>query len=121
MIEGRGLDVCAAGDGFTALQRLQSGVAFDLVLLGLELPGGGGMGLLNRMRADGLQTQVVVLARQASGRTIMACHKVGIAYWLSKPISEVELDLALDFTVGENSPEERTAILARLNALTERD
>ncbi|MBE7465533.1 MAG: response regulator [Planctomycetes bacterium] len=121
MIKGRGLDVCAAGDGFTALQRLHAGRAFDLMLLGLELPGVGGLGLLDRMRADGLQTQVVVLARQASGRTIMACHKFGIAYWLSKPISELELDLALDFTVGENSHEERTAILARLNELTERD
>lgn len=121
MIQGRGLDVSAACDGLSAMKRLQSGAAFDLMLLGLDLPGGGGMGLLNRMRADGHATQVVVLARQASGRTIMACHKFGIAYWLSKPISELELDLALDFTVGENSQEERTAILARLNELTERD
>ncbi len=119
MLECRGLDVSSARDNIDAMNRLHFGVTFDLMLLGLELPGGGGIGLLHRMRAEGYKTQVLVLSRQATGRAIMNCHKFGIAYWLSKPISELELDLALDFTVGDNTQEERAAILVRLNELTE--
>jgi two-component system response regulator TctD len=89
--ERRGIRVVACGDGARALDRWRAS-APDVVLLDLSLPGLDGLQVLERARAAGLKTPVIVLtARGTVGDRILGLN-TGADDYLPKPFDLDELD-----------------------------
>lgn len=90
-LERRGMRVATCGDGARALERWQSSVP-DVVLLDLSLPGLDGLKVLERARAEGLTTPVIVLtARGTIGDRIIGLN-TGADDYLPKPFDLDELE-----------------------------
>lgn len=89
--ERRGLQVVTCGDGARALDRWRAS-APDVVLLDLSLPGVDGLQVLERARAEGLRTPVLILtARGTVGDRILGLN-TGADDYLPKPFDLDELD-----------------------------
>ena len=89
--ERRGVQVVACGDGARALDRWRASVP-DVVLLDLSLPGMDGLSVLEKARADGQRTPVLILtARGAVGDRILGLN-TGADDYLAKPFDLDELE-----------------------------
>lgn len=89
--ERRGITVVACTDGARALDRWRASVP-DVVLLDLSLPGLDGLQVLERARAEGLRTPVLILtARGTVGDRILGLN-TGADDYLPKPFDLDELD-----------------------------
>jgi two-component system response regulator TctD len=89
--ERRGVQVVTCGDGARALDRWRAS-APDVVLLDLSLPGLDGLQVLERARAEGLRTPVLILtARGTVGDRILGLN-TGADDYLPKPFDLDELD-----------------------------
>jgi len=75
----------------------------DLVLLDLRLPGGGGLMLLEEIRATHPQTVVLVMTAYPTVTSAVEVMRIGAINYLSKPFSLEELS-----TVLESAAEHRT-------------
>ncbi|HJV72436.1 response regulator transcription factor [Ideonella sp.] len=90
-LERRGMRVATCSDGARALERWQAAVP-DVVLLDLSLPGLDGLKVLERARAEGLTTPVIVLtARGTIGDRIIGLN-TGADDYLPKPFDLDELE-----------------------------
>jgi two-component system response regulator TctD len=90
-LERRGMRVSTCSDGARALERWQAAVP-DVVLLDLSLPGLDGLKVLERARAEGLTTPVIVLtARGTIGDRIIGLNS-GADDYLPKPFDLDELE-----------------------------
>jgi two-component system response regulator TctD len=90
-LERRGMRVVTCGDGARALERWQAAMP-DVVLLDLSLPGLDGLKVLERGRAEGLTTPVIVLtARGTIGDRIIGLN-TGADDYLPKPFDLDELE-----------------------------
>jgi two-component system response regulator TctD len=90
-LERRGMRVATCGDGARAVERWQASVP-DVVLLDLSLPGLDGLKVLERARAEGLSTPVIVLtARGTIGDRIIGLN-TGADDYLPKPFDLDELE-----------------------------
>lgn len=90
-LERRGMRVSTCSDGARALERWQAAMP-DVVLLDLSLPGLDGLKVLERARAEGLTTPVIVLtARGTIGDRIIGLN-TGADDYLPKPFDLDELE-----------------------------
>jgi DNA-binding NtrC family response regulator len=79
-----GCTIEEASTGEEALEKLgKSG--FDLILLDLKMPGMGGLGMLEKMREKGDDTDVVVLTAHGSIEAAVEAVQSGAANFLLKP------------------------------------
>jgi two-component system response regulator TctD len=89
--ERRGMQVTLCGDGARALDRWRAAVP-DVVLLDLNLPGIDGLTVLERARAEGWTTPVIVLtARGTVGDRVLGLN-TGADDYLPKPFDLDELE-----------------------------
>jgi len=89
--ERRGVQVVTCDDGSRALDRWRASTP-DVVLLDLSLPGLDGLQVLERARAEGLRTPVLILtARGTVGDRILGLN-TGADDYLPKPFDLDELD-----------------------------
>ena len=72
-LEREGYDVRSAVDGEQALAAARDG-GVDLLLLDLMLPGMSGLEVLRTMRAEGIDTPVVILSAKG-GEGLLAVHR----------------------------------------------
>ena len=86
--EGYAVDVAGTAD--EGLARV-SERRFDLVLLDLMLPGGSGVDLCSQMRAQGIQTPVIMLTARAALVDKIIGLKMGADDYLTKPFEMAEL------------------------------
>ena len=89
-LEREGYDVRSAVDGEQALAAARDG-GVDLVLLDLMLPGLSGLEVLRTMRADGIDTPVVILSAKGGEVDRVVGLKVGADDYIPKPFSRPEL------------------------------
>ena len=102
----RGLNVDVAADGPSALAHWQTREP-DAVVLDLSLPGLDGLQVLERARAMGLRTPVLILtARGTVGDRVMGLN-AGADDYLAKPfdLDELEARLREKGLLPEASPE----------------
>ncbi len=87
-LEGAGLEVETAKDGFEALDRL-SKKQYDLFVVDLMMPKMGGFDLITRIKAQaGLkETPVIVLSAKSGVFDIKRVLKLGVSEFIVKPIS----------------------------------
>jgi signal transduction histidine kinase/ActR/RegA family two-component response regulator len=98
LLESWNIDVMAAGDGDEALQTLETGGAFDLVLLDIMMPDMDGYAVTkeirNRPDLEGLP--VVALTARAGDEDRDRSLQAGAADCLVKPVDTGELKTVLD-------------------------
>lgn len=89
-LEREGYEVRGAVDGEQALAAARDG-GIDLMLLDLMLPGMTGLEVLRTMRADGIDTPVVILSAKGGEIDKVVGLKVGADDYIAKPFSRPEL------------------------------
>ena len=89
-LEREGYEVRSAVDGEQALAAARDG-GLDLLLLDLMLPGMSGLEVLRTMRADGVDTPVVILSAKGGEVDRVVGLKVGADDYIPKPFSRPEL------------------------------
>jgi two-component system response regulator HydG len=82
-----GYEVKTAGSMAEALARLQDGRPFDLVFTDLRLPDATGIELLDRIKADAPDTQVVLITAHGSLDVVIDAIKRGAYYYAEKPFT----------------------------------
>jgi DNA-binding NtrC family response regulator len=70
--------------------------SIDILLLDLKLPGGGGLALLEDIRAQHPQTIVVVMTAFATVNSAVESMRIGAGDYLTKPFTLEELSTALE-------------------------
>jgi DNA-binding response OmpR family regulator len=88
--EGASFAVDCAEDGLVGLD-LAGNRCYDLLILDLMLPGLDGLGLLQKIRAAGDGTPVLILTARAESSSIIALLNAGADDYLSKPFDLGEL------------------------------
>lgn len=107
MLQKAGCEVFEAGGGREALETLQT-VAFDLVLMDLQMPGMDGFETCRRARAQGYDRPVLSLSASAMQQEVGGPMMSQFDQCLTKPISYADLVDSVARSVGRN----RTAAAA---------
>ncbi|HUK13490.1 MAG TPA: response regulator, partial [Thermoanaerobaculaceae bacterium] len=94
ILTGAGFEVTEAGDAFSALDRIDR-EGFHAVLLDIKMPGMDGLGLLENLKARGVEVPVVVLTGHGDEFTATACLQAGADAFLDKPPERAKLLLAV--------------------------
>jgi len=89
-LEREGYEVRSAVDGEQALAAARDG-GLDLMLLDLMLPGMSGLEVLRTMRAEAIDTPVVILSAKGGEVDRVVGLKVGADDYIPKPFSRPEL------------------------------
>ncbi|MGK9065533.1 CHASE domain-containing protein [Stutzerimonas chloritidismutans] len=107
LLDEQGLQVVPATAGDEALERFEED-AFDLVIVDLALPEGGGAELIERLRSDyGCQVPIVALAIEADRTEGSGGTLPGVDECLSKPVDRSELVALLRRCLGgDGAPQE---------------
>jgi DNA-binding response OmpR family regulator len=86
-LELQGLQVCAVRDAEAALQCLDNGAAFDLVLLDVMLPKRSGFDLLQSIRQRGIALPVILLTARCETKAMLKGFELGAADYIIKPFN----------------------------------
>lgn len=86
-----GHQVTEAPNGHEAL-HVCSRKHFDVVVLDLNMPGLSGLEVLERLKNDGIESEVLVLTGEATVDTAVQAMKLGACDYLSKPFPLPELE-----------------------------
>ncbi|MBL8728732.1 MAG: sigma-54-dependent Fis family transcriptional regulator [Planctomycetes bacterium] len=115
LLTQRGFELDAAADVPAALEPLALGDV-DLVLCDLALPGGGGMRLLEEVRALGGETAVVLLSAFGSVQDAVQAMQHGAADFLGKPFAPDQVLCAVDRALEKSAlQKENHALRAALD------
>lgn len=91
--------VADTGDGREAL-LLAEGLALDVVVLDINMPGLSGLEVLSRLRRTHPRVPVLMLSGHAEGELALRVLKAGAAGYLNKEIAPEELTGAIRRAVG---------------------
>lgn len=90
-----GYDVDEAGSAEEALELLGR-KGYDVVVTDLKMPGMDGIELLERIKAESPDTEVIVITAYGTVRTAVRAMKLGAYEYLTKPFDNEELLLLLE-------------------------
>lgn len=92
-----GAEVATASDGPSALAALAAGLAFDAVLMDVQMPGMDGCETTRRIRGNSQWADLPVLAITANvmGGVREQCFEAGMNDFLTKPVDTPALFKAL--------------------------
>lgn len=104
----KGHGVAEAPNGHDAL-HLCAKQHFDVVVLDLNMPGLSGLEVLDRLKADKVDSEVIVLTGEATVDTAVQAMKLGACDYLSKPfpLPELEERCRMAFEQGQLRKENR--------------
>lgn len=94
-----GFEVTACSDGADALELLSGGSQlFDLLVIDCEMPGMGGLDLIQQVRADERHRDVyaVMFSGRADLDTKLSALRLGYDQYIAKSCSELEVGAKLD-------------------------
>lgn len=86
MLTMMGLDVDIVGNGKEALESVETGIEYDLILMDLHMPVMSGYEALSKIRQIKKEQIVIALTADAMTETVQQCKKVGFSAYASKPI-----------------------------------
>jgi DNA-binding NtrC family response regulator len=125
LLNGEGHETATAGDGAEALTMLEAAAAgegrrrpFGIVIADLNLPRLDGMELLRRLRDQHAAVVPIVIAGFAKIESAVEAVKLGAADYLTKPIVDDELRLAVSKAANQHALLAENAALK--SQLTER-
>jgi two-component system response regulator FlrC len=105
-LEAAGTEIATAADGDQAAALLDR-QAFDVVVTDLKMPGRDGLALLDRVRTQEPDTQVILLTAHGTVQTAVQAMKSGAFDYLQKPIGSPD-----ELRVVVNRALERRSLLA---------
>ena len=91
----QGYDVATAADGHTGLREIYEG-NFDLVISDVNMPKVNGFELLERMRAAGNETPVILLTARGDRADVAVGFRAGADDYVTKPFGLEELLLRVE-------------------------
>ena len=92
-----------ATTGEEALEKVEKGLAPDLVLLDVLMPGIDGLQTLEQLRQKQSRLKVVMLSCVNDTRKVVQAMKLGAQDYLTKPFQKAELDAVIDLCLGKAS------------------
>ncbi len=111
----QGFMVTAARDAAQA-RRLLRGLAFDLIVLDVMMPGEDGVALTQWLRRD-LATPVILLTARGEARDRIAGFEAGADDYLAKPFEPRELVLRLNAILRRSPRADGAALVAKAMVL----
>ena len=117
LLTERGFELDAATSVASALQPVAEG-EIDLILCDLGLPGGGGLQLLQEVRARHPETAVVLLSAFGSVQDAVQAMQNGAADFLGKPFAPDQVLVAVDRALEKTALQKEN--LALRSALDDR-
>ena len=105
-----GYEVRTAGSVAEGHEQLLEGTPFDLVFTDLRLPDATGIELIDRIKSDAPDTQVILMTAHGSLDVTIEAIKHGAYYYLEKPFTpdQVSMLAARALQFGEISRENRS-------------
>src|SRR5271170_4177916 len=97
---GMGFEVVGA-ESATAAREILKQRRIDLLLLDLKLPGGGGLPLLEQVKALHPDTAVIVMTAFATVSSAVEAMRIGAGDYLTKPFALEELTTVLERTAQQ--------------------
>lgn len=112
----KGHEVTQAANGQEALHQF-SRRHFEVAVIDLNMPGISGLEVLERLKSENVETEVIILTGQATVETAVQSMKLGACDYLCKPfpLPELEKRCRLAFERGQLQKENR-----QLKAIIER-
>ena len=89
-LEEAGYRTCWAANGEAGLNLLHSN-DYSLMLLDVRMPGISGIEVLQRLKADNLDTDVIMMTAHGNENLVAECMKAGAADYVSKPFDIADL------------------------------
>lgn len=117
LVGSLGYHCLVAGDGVEALAVLRS-TAVDLVLTDVVMPGMGGMELLEHIRLQHKETDVIVSTGYHEKASYAAVIKAGAIDFIKKPIDQAELEAKLARAVRERHMMRELERLSKQDSVT---
>ncbi len=94
-------DVDEVSDGTDALRRVESG-EYDIAILGDQIPGINGIGILEHIKGKKGKTRMFIFTEHPKGQTAYQAFKLGASGYLSMFSAFNVLDMALhDIASGD--------------------
>jgi two-component system alkaline phosphatase synthesis response regulator PhoP len=105
-LRARGFTIDVAPDGEAAVAVLERDHP-DVVLLEVTMPGGNGMEILDRIRANPhlASTPVVIVTAKTGDDDVLEGYKFGADYYLTKPVTPRRLLRGIGLVLGREFPE----------------
>ena len=91
-----GYDVTTAAGGYEAIARLSGGNQFDLVLTDLKMPRGDGLEVLEFVKRNAADTQVIVMTAFSTAETAIQAMRLGAYDYISKPFKVDEISVVIE-------------------------
>ncbi len=84
ILEGAGFATEMAATGEDAYRKVSGGAAFGLIVTDMNMPGMGGIELVRKLRADGIDTPVIMLTGNSEVSSAMEAIRSGADDYLVK-------------------------------------
>lgn len=103
LLRGKGYMVAAAYDATYAFMVAMKS-PLDAIVLDIQMPGGTGMGVLERLRASSktMHIPVIVLSSSTDDKTVGAVKALGADEFLPKPVDPEQLLATLARVLGNS-------------------
>jgi two-component system response regulator HydG len=98
---GMGFAVVLGADSATAARAILKHQRIDVLLLDLKMPGGGGLPLLEQVKALHPDTAVIVMTAFATVSSAVEAMRIGAGDYLTKPFALEELTTVLERTAQQ--------------------
>ena len=93
LLEQKGIECVEAADGKAGLEKLDSGLTFDVALLDWNMPVMNGLDMLKQMRAEGYYSvKVLMVTTEAENDFILRALEAGADEYLMKPFDDEALN-----------------------------
>ena len=90
-LEMEGYDVVTAADGVEVIEAVKAGPAPDILLLDAMMPRKSGIDALRELRADGVDTPVLIVSAHQDEMDAGAPTNVEVSGYITKPIDFEQL------------------------------
>jgi len=108
LLAGQGYEILTASDGNEALNIVRELGWVDLIVLDVMMPKLDGYEVLYQLRLHGFRDiRVILLTAKSETHDIVHGYNRGAGLYISKPFDPAVLMKAVDYMLGEHSPEER--------------
>ncbi len=94
ILEYEGYEIDEAASGVRALRKIKTGL-YKIVLLDLMLPDIGGIEIMERLKKEGIDVNIIVITGHGNVKDAVASTKLGAFNFLEKPIEKNKLIIIL--------------------------
>ena len=100
LLAEEGYEVVSAYNGVEALRKVTTAF-FNVILLDIRMPGMDGMQVLEKLKEESSQSQVIILTAYASDKSIRKACKADVFDFVDKPVDNETLEIKLDYTIPD--------------------